>query len=225
LCGNTRSLVFNFLKKYYTQSLIWTYNCDDTIQKNALKGAKRIDTFEKFNDLKTKYDKITEHHHYIKHKFYFKKDLHSSVKSLNTYCHTFKNDGFGYFSNKYLTFQQFIIDLLKNTDPLMIYITNSSKKDEDVFENKKKLIYQGFKTIPMEIELSYVKIHKNIFGRQKKGVYFVMTKEQFLNSYDFYNYLLLLNDKKRYWVNKDKTVYMVNAEYDKYEKKHEGLLP
>ncbi len=225
LCGNTRAHAFNFLKKYYIPSLVWTYNCTNKKIQNILKDADRIDTFEKFNDLKTKYDKITEYKEYTKHKFLFQKQLNSPIKSFEVYCHVFKEKGFGYFSNKYLPFQQFIIDLLKNTDPLMIYITNSSKKDEGVFENKKELIYQGFQTIPMEIELSYVKIDKNIFGRQKKGVYLVMTKEQFLNSYDFYNYLLLLNDKKRYWVNKDKTIYMVNAEYDEYEKKHEGLLP
>jgi hypothetical protein len=161
--------------------------------------------------------------------FKFKTDQNHSLVKLNAFSVICNQDGFGYYSNQYLTFQAFIIDLLKNTNPLVIYITEPAVigGSKGVYENRKKKIYEGFKKIPMEIEIQPDDSdEKSIFGRQKKGVYFVMTEEAFLTSTNYYNYLLLLNDKKGYWVNKDETIYMVNAEFTKgYEEKYKGILP
>jgi len=230
LNGNTRLLALDFIRKLNHPSFLWTYNLHEE-HNFILHGCKLINTkneYEKIfvDNYSTVSDKLKM---IMEMSFKFQTDQNHSLVKLNASSVICNENGFGYYSNQYLTFQAFIIDLLKNTNPLVIYITEPAVigGSKGVYENRKKKIYEGFKKIPMEIETQPDDSdEKSIFGRQKKGVYFVMTEEAFLTSTNYYNYLLLLNDKKGYWVNKDETIYMVNAEFTKgYEEKYKGILP
>ena len=85
----------------------------------------------------------------MKMSFKFQPDQNHSLVKLNSSSIICNQEGFGYYSNQYLTFQAFIIDLLKNTNPLVIYITEPVVigGSKGVYENRKKKIYEGLTSL------------------------------------------------------------------------------
>ena len=159
LSGNTRLLALDFIRKLNYPSFLWTYNLHEE-HNLILHGCKLINTkneYEKIwvDNYSTVSDKLKM---IMEMSFKFQTDQNHSLVKLNASSVICNQDGFGYYSNQYLTFQAFIIDLLKNTNPLVIYITEPAVigGSKGVYENRKKKIYEGFKKIPMEIEIQRI---------------------------------------------------------------------